>query len=341
MYTGILIFFIICCGIALFPYVYYLIKISQLKKETFNVSFIYPPISVVVNSYKEDLQKRLLNLLETGYPKDKMHVYAVNDGGEEDIKIEEVEIITFKERIGKTASINYMLKHVDTEIVVFTDADVSDDYHTLENLIAPFSDENIGAVCADVVVLEKNTVSAGSEKAYRSVYGSMCEVDGDEVRNFNGQMLALRRSAVPQISEFGADDANVAVEAHKNGYTTKYASNAKVYEVQPSNVFAQFKQKIRRAKGLIISLSHDEKHCKTLFIRQWMLVLSPTLFVLSFIFGCFIFPPYSTLLFVAFVLACFCCYKSIIGSFVLNQIYLCFGLWFTKYSGKWDVVKKG
>ena len=84
----------------------------------------------------------------------------------------------------------------------------------------------------------------------------MCEYDSqlDSTYNFNGPLIAFKKSAVPHIEDnIGADDANLALTCIANGYRAVYASDAIAYELQPISFRAQYHQKVRRADGLVNS----------------------------------------------------------------------------------------
>lgn len=344
MIVALIISLVLCfLAIASVPYLYYGFNTLRLKALNTQTEYIYPEISIVINAYKEGarLHKRLINLLETTYPKNKLNIYVVNDGADEETEKYArmdygipINVFSPSTRFGKNICVNKMLDKVHTEIVVFTDADVINDKNTLAELIAPFKDKNVGAVTGDVVVCGDSNFTTDNESAYRSVYGKMCEVDNGSVINFNGQIMACRRGAVSDINEHGADDANMAVEALHNGYKTLYVNKAKVYETQPLTAKAQFKQKMRRASALITSLSHADC-CFVSVMRRWMCVISPLLFLTSYILLCLLCP---CILFL--ILFCWRFPNFILFSFVINQFYLICGIFFKVDISTWDVVDK-
>ena len=187
----------------------------------------------------------------------------------------------------------------------------------------------------------------------------MCEYDSglDSTYNFNGPLIAFKKTAVPHVEETrGADDANLALTCINNGYRALYVSDAVAFELQPVSLKEQFSQKIRRADGLINSTrlfknagkNSNRKFWRETFPkRKWMLLYSPILFMLAVLFGMtgvFLASPilgFGLLIFViAVILFTMLQPKNLISSFVMNQFFLTVGLIRRKNILQWDRVEK-
>ncbi|MDR3101689.1 MAG: glycosyltransferase [Methanocalculaceae archaeon] len=374
-HAGILL---ILCGLgigcaAVYPYISYLLAIRRLSVVASPELREFPSISVVVNAYMEGdlVRTRIEDILRADYPTGKITLYVINDGadpttsaaakkalGNSPVK---AVIIEPSQRFGKTKCQNLVLSRITDEIVIFTDADITTKPDTLTKLVARLQDTEIGAVCADLIPIGSSRRVAGLEEAYRSVYGKMCEHDSkiDSTYNFNGPLIAFKKSAVPHIEEtIGADDANLALACIANGYRAVYAGDAVAYELQPMSFSSQYYQKIRRADGLVNSTRlYSHAICsqtgrpvfwRCVFpLRRWMLLYSPVLFVVSVVLLMVGLSLWSTtygvalLLFVIFVLL-FSVAKSdnLLSSFTLNQIYLIIGLAKRKNIQLWDRIEK-
>ncbi|MDV0442080.1 glycosyltransferase [Methanorbis furvi] len=367
---------LIICGLgigcaAVYPYLSYLLKIRTLPSVSAPEIISYPSISVVINAYKEGnlVKTRIEDVFQSQYPKDRLTLYVVNDGADPATSAAAKEsllhspiksqLIEPKSRLGKIRCQNMMLSAVEDDIIVFTDADITTKPDALAKLVAYLQDPEVGAVCADLIPVGSTRSVTGSEGAYRSVYGKMCEYDStiDSTYNFNGPLIAFKKSAVPQIEEAtGADDANLALTCIANGYRAIYAADAVAYELQPVSFREQYHQKIRRADGLIHSTCHfqssysDKRKLfwKQIFpLRKWMLLYSPLLFVASAVLLCAGFFLWSVLYGLAVVLLViivliFSVIKpdNLLSSFVLNQFYLLIGLLRRKNIQLWDRVEK-
>ena len=356
---------------AVYPYILYMRAIRKISfTESPHVSE-YPAMSVVVNAYQEGelVRTRILDIFHAEYPMDKITLYVVNDGADPatgDAAKKTLEespvkatIIEPKERLGKIKCQNMVTSLISDEIIVFTDADITTKPDALAKLVGRLQDPEVGAVCADLIPVGSSREVTGSEGAYRSVYGKMCEYDSqtDATYNFNGPLIAFKKSAVPHIEEtIGADDANLALTCIANGYRAVYAADAVAYELQPVSFRAQYRQKVRRADGLVNSTRlfgsayHEKRNrfWKQIFPRRrWMLLYSPILFVISaalILAGCFLWSVWcgAAVLLAGSAVLLFSVIKpdNLLSSFVLNQLYLLIGLVKRKNIQQWDRVEK-
>ena len=252
-----------------------------------------------------------------------------------------------------------MISKIDDEVVIFTDADITTKPDAISKLVAYLQDPCVGAVCADLIPVGSAKNVTGSEGAYRSVYGKMCEYDSqiDSTYNFNGPLIAFKKSAVPRIDETtGADDANLALTCITNGYRAIYAADAIAYELQPVSFREQYHQKIRRADGLVNSTrlfrsaygENRKLFWKRVFpLRKWMLLYSPPLFVISaavLCAGLFLWSVFygmaALLLFVFLIIFSVTKPENLLSSFLLNQFYLLIGILRRKNIQQWDRVEK-
>lgn len=363
----------IVCGIfAIYPYIYYLSKMRKLKPcpHRKNVAE-YPEISIVINAYKEGdlVAERIKDICRSEYPMDKITLYVFNDGADLATSTAakrvlpacpfETHLIEPEVRLGKTACQNKAISLISDEIIVFTDADITTKPDALLRLVDVLLENNVGAVCADLIPVGSNSSVASSEGAYRSVYGKMCEYDSslDSTYNFNGPLIAFRKTAVPYVEEKrGADDANLALTCIRNGFRALYASDAVAYELQPVSLKEQFSQKIRRADGLVNSTrlfkdagkNSERKFWKETFPkRKWMLLYSPILFLLTMLFVLsgmfFLSSALGGLLLIIYTAALIFTIlqpKNLISSFLMNQFFLTVGLVRRKNILQWERVQK-
>ena len=179
------------------------------------------------------------------------------------------------------------------------------------------------------------------EGVYRSFYGRMCDWEStiDSTYNFNGALVAFRSDLIKRINDKrGADDANTAFEAIRKGYRAMYESKAIVYEDIPKSFKIQYRQKTRRATGLIeATLSNlDLLRKKTWFSRFFyplrivMYLVTPSLFFLSLIVFCLGMLLYNPVILAALVLpvavGVIFWRQNLVFAFILNQFYLLAGL---------------
>lgn len=343
--------------ISALPYVYYLCGM-KFGDKTPPVKLLkeFPEISIIISAYNEEkiISERIDNLAESGYPKDKFELIFIDDHSDDNTRnLAELKLkcsgINYKifsnaERKGTNKSYNFALTKTRNNIIVTTDANKFFEKNTLEILISRLvSDDSIAAVCADVRPFEESKIEklGGMENIYRNFYGRMCDWESanDSTYNFNGALVAFKKEIISSIKENrGADDANTAFEAIRNGYRAVYVIESVIYEKIPSGINKQYRQKVRRAKRLIeatlfnLDLLKEKRTFSRRFypFRIMMYVLSPAfflvglaLFILSVLFYNVLAGAIIIVLFILFIRLNG---SSFISSFTLNQIYLLAGL---------------
>ena len=341
--------------IALFPYLMYLAGIYFGKKSVSAIALqTFPAISIIISAYNEELviKKRIANIQECHYPKEKIEIIFVDDCSSDNTKnlaklyLERsgisYHLIENTERLGTTRSYNTALTTAQYPIIVTTDADVFFEPDALKNLIGRlFSDEKIAAVTGELRPLKNAQSTTLLEGVYRSFYGRMCEWESahDSTYNFNGALVAFRSDLIKRINDKrGADDANTAFEAIRKGYRAVYERKAIVYEDVPRSFNTQYRQKTRRATGLIeATLSNlDLLGGKTPFsrffypLRIFIYLGTPVLFFVGLVFfsiGIILYNPIVILLlfFVLILLGIFW-RQNLLFAFIINQFYLLTGL---------------
>lgn len=351
--------------LAAVPYVVYLFGMTFGKKPTeikTGDTANLPDISIVVCAYNEErnIRKKIQSIIECSYPDDKIELIIVNDASRD--KTEEVardalknvhikwEIHTNEKQQGKNKSLNTGISLASRDIVFSTDADLVWDRYSAERLVRGLlSDEKYAAGTGDLQPNQGADRVTSMEKTYRSFFGRMAEWEAahDSTYAFNGCLLVFKKSKVHGVNEVaGADDANLAFSAIRNGYRTFYDSQAVIFEELPENLKKQYTQKVRRAKGLIQTtlmnrdiLKEKRPFSKIFYpLRIWMFTVTPTLLFAGAVLFCggllFIQPIILALGIIALILLSVLKKGNLITSFITNQFYLFMGL----YSRRKDAI---
>lgn len=346
LFDGIIILFI-----SSIPYIIYLYGI-RFGKKLDDIPFpeVYPNISIIISAYNEELviKERILNLEQCNYPKELIEIIFVDDKSSDDTYLKAkyylektnipFRIISNDTRMGTNRSYNNAMKMAKYPIIVTTDADVFFDPDALNHLIGRLiSDEKIAAVTGELQPRIDANMTTRLEETYRSFYGRMCdwESDIDSTYNFNGALVAFRGNLIKRIDDKrGADDANTAFEAIRQGYKAVYEKRALIYEDIPMTFKQQYRQKIRRATQLIEAtianfdlLTKKRAFSKYIYpMRIFMYLATPFLFFLSII----LIGLYSNLLLsislLFIIIVSYIWRQNIFVTFVVNQFYLLMGL---------------
>ena len=350
LFLAVLLFFI-----ALFPYMIYLtgIYFGRTSDEVIPLQ-IYPNISIVISAYNEEqvIDKRIANIQECHYPKESIEIIFIDDCSSDNTKnlaklcLErsgiKYQLIANTERLGTNRSYNSGIAKANYPIIVTTDADVFFEPDALNYLIGRLlSNEKIAAVTGELRPFMNTNTTTMLEVVYRSFYGRMCDWEStiDSTYNFNGALVAFRSDLIKRINDKrGADDANTAFEAIRKGYRAVYESKAIVYEDIPQSFKTQYRQKTRRATGLIeATLSNldllGKKNWFSRFfypLRIFMYLCTPILFFLClvlFSLGIFQYNPiFLLVLFLLLLVVGIFWRQNLVFAFILNQFYLLAGL---------------
>jgi len=250
-------------------------------------SVALPSITIMISAYNEEryIEKKIKNALSIDYPKESMQVVVISDGSSDrtleianSIKDERLKVIEVVERKGKPNALNQGLKFATGEVLVFTDANVFFDEHSIQALVKPFSDVRCGAVsgCVELVAMESGEpLGEGAYMKYERFmqsYESLLET----MVGIDGGMFAIRSQYVTKVPEdIILDDFYLAMRAIANDGQIIYESNATAEELVPASVSQEFRRKTRIAAGGFQVLKYMD------FLKKPFSHLKATLFFVS------------------------------------------------------------
>jgi cellulose synthase/poly-beta-1,6-N-acetylglucosamine synthase-like glycosyltransferase len=256
--------------IVLYTYVGYtvLLIVLNLIKKIFNFNkpgevqiMEYPEVTLLIAAYNEKniIGQKIQNSYAINYPKEKLKILWITDGSddgthEELIKYPDIQVLHHPVRQGKTAALNRAMKFIQTQFVVFCDANTMLAKDSIRNLIGLFSDPRVGCVAGAKHIARNTTeIAAGAgEGAYWRYESFIKKLESDfhSTLGAAGELYAIRTSLYETIDpDLIIDDfANSLLIACK-GNLIKYAKNAFATEASSINIKEELKRKIRIASG--------------------------------------------------------------------------------------------
>jgi len=160
--------FLIVYSYLLYPVI--LFSLSRLLSKKDNQTFVVrqnddslPSVSVVISAYNEEacIEERIKNLLSLEYPHDKIRLLIASDGSTDDTNAilnsfddPRLAVFCFEENRGKINVLNDLLSRVTSEITVFSDANTMFENDAILNLVAPFREDQVGAVCGELNLID-------------------------------------------------------------------------------------------------------------------------------------------------------------------------------------------
>jgi biofilm PGA synthesis N-glycosyltransferase PgaC len=245
-----------------------------------------PLVSIIVPAYNEE--KVIANCIESILASDykNIEVIMVDDGSKDNtyavmkqfIKPPRVFALT-KPNGGKASALNLGYRHSKGEILLFVDADGIFTPTTIQEMLALFTSEKVGAVCG-------NDAPVNLDRPLTQLMCLQTHVGTGFVRRalaqinclpiVSGNIGAFRRSVLEKTDPAGTvplhqevervwegksqppfrlgfigEDLELTWRVHRAGYQVKFAPHAVVLAEVPATVKSLWKQRVRWARGLL------------------------------------------------------------------------------------------
>jgi cellulose synthase/poly-beta-1,6-N-acetylglucosamine synthase-like glycosyltransferase len=277
-----IVIFVLLLFIVLGIHIIYPLLLKRISQKVMNLSqsigkkplsqFDLPMVSILIPVYNEEsvIERRVNNIFESAYPKDKLEIIVIDSGSNDKTRsiIElnfhsTVTLITEEERKGKAHAINLALQICKGEIVILTDGTALYNKGTISQLVNSFSDDTIGAVSAfyDVPNREESQVSASEHKYWLHKDNiRILESKAYSTSWLSGEACAFRNRIISKVNEDSlADDSNIALQIISKGYRVIVNQNARFTERAPTELTDYVKIKSRRTLGGLIETLRFKK----------------------------------------------------------------------------------
>jgi biofilm PGA synthesis N-glycosyltransferase PgaC len=243
---------------------------------------LLPTCTLVVAAYNEEhfIAQKIANSLVLRYPPGKLKLVFVTDGSSDktmDIisQYPQVQQLYQPERAGKIAAVHRAMTFVNTEVVVFTDANTFLNPDAITRICRHYSDGTVGAVAGEkrVQIDENADASAAGEGFYWKYESALKKWDSElySVVGAAGELFSVRRDLYQDVpADTVLDDFMISMLIAAKGYRIIYEPEAYALETASENVSEELKRKIRIAAGGIQSILR----LKSLFLPFKFPVLS-------------------------------------------------------------------
>ena len=212
-----------------------------------------PSVSVIVAAHDEEavIERRLENLLELDYPRDRLELVVASDASADrtDELVERfgdrgVRLVRCP-RGGKVAAQNHSVPTTGGEILAFSDANATWAPEALRNLVRSFADPQVAYVCGRLrLEAPDGSNREGAywrfELALRAAESRLHSVTGG-----NGSIYAVRRSDYVDVDpRFGHDLAFPYLMVQR-GRRAVYEPDAVAYEKPTPTNETEYRRKVR------------------------------------------------------------------------------------------------
>jgi biofilm PGA synthesis N-glycosyltransferase PgaC len=170
--------------------------------------------------------------------------WAVRDG--------RVKLLTQATREGKASGVNLFLREASEEVVVLSSADLLPDRSTIQKLVEPLADPDVGMTSGrPVPVNDRDTFMGFAVHLLWNLHHEIAQ------RHFKaGEMTAFRLIFQRIPYDSAVDEASVEPVIKGQGYKTAYVPDAVVYNKGPETV-ADFLRQRRRIYAGHLAVRND------------------------------------------------------------------------------------
>jgi len=177
-----------------------------------------PTVSMIIAAYNEEqvIAGKLENSLTLNYPKEKLEIIVVSDGSTDktadivrDYNGHRVKLVELQDNVGKACAQNEALKQATSDILFFTDANVSLKNDALCKLVRNFYDDTVGCVIGKVTYNNKSETSIGENEDFYWRYELFIRSQESNLGNLvagSGPIFALRRTLFEPLDPAISDD---------------------------------------------------------------------------------------------------------------------------------------
>jgi len=230
----------------------------------------WPTLTLVISAYNEEsiIVEKIKNTLELKYPADKLKLIFVSDGSSDKTpeliaKYPAIHLMHEPERRGKINAIHRAMHVVDSEVVVFTDANTFLNKDALLNIARHFSDPTVGTVAGEKRVQIDELADAAASEGFYWKYESKLKTWDSELYSVvgaAGELFSVRTKFFEYIEgDTILDDFMISMLIAEKGFRTIYEPDAYAVETGSENVKEELKRKIRIAAGGIQSIVRLKK----------------------------------------------------------------------------------
>jgi len=234
---------------------------SNTKKPVKPAQTDEPQVTLFIAAYNEIefIDAKIRNSLSLNYPKDKIKFLWVTDGSNDGTnlelkKYENIQVLHRDERKGKIGAINRGMPHVNTPIVIFSDANSLLNKDAIKEIVKEFADKKVGCVAGEKRIFagdKDNAVNSGEGIYWK--YESFIKSNESKLSSVVGavgELFAIRTELFNIIEEDTIlDDLIISLRIALKGYKIQYTPKAYATEKASANINEELKRKIRIAYG--------------------------------------------------------------------------------------------
>ena len=256
--------FIVCytyLGYGLFVYALVKIKGKNLNIVDITDHQELPSVVHLIPAYNEAeyIDDKITNSLSLSYPGDKYEIWVVTDGSTDATKEivknrREIRLFHHADRKGKIHAVNRVMPMIESDIVVFSDANTEINSDALLNMVKHFSDPKVGVVAGEkqIQVASKDGASSVGEGFYWKYESFLKQYDYYLYSTVGaaGELFSIRTALFEEIPvDTIIEDFYLSMKIASKGYRIAYEPTSYAVEHSSASIKEESKRKIRIAAG--------------------------------------------------------------------------------------------
>lgn len=248
-----------------------LAALRRTRPPSASASLSSPPLqaTVLIAAHNEEacIQAKLANVLAQQVAPHAVSVVVVTDGCSDrtadivrDFPDPRVRLLEIRDHGGKIAALNRALAGIDSEVVIFSDANSHLVPGALAALLQPFADPRTGGVCgAPAVAVKRSGWLGAAEHLYWRYDNALKQAEsrlGGTV-SATGSLYAIRRAVLTgPVPTSVADDFYISTQVVAAGLRLAFAPGARCIEEVSRQTRREFGRRVRSTergwRGLLL-----------------------------------------------------------------------------------------
>ncbi len=228
----------------------------------------WEPVTLVITAFNEEavLDQKIRNTLDLNYPADKLHIVFVTDGSTDNsqqilLQYPVCTVLHLDDRKGKYAAIKRAMRHVQTPVVIFSDANTMLNGDCIREIMYHYNDPATGAVAGEKRIITEPSVSAvgEAEGIYWRYESFLKRMDAGlyTVTGAAGELFSIRSSLFKELDDdVILDDFVTSMQVCMQGYRIAYEPNAFASEQASASLLEEEKRKVRISAGAYQSIGY-------------------------------------------------------------------------------------
>jgi len=230
-----------------------------------------PPITFLIAAHNEEslIKGAVQSILELNYPKNQIKIIIGSDGSTDNTNaiLEQMQVELGKNfnyfiypRSGKNKVLNDLINKVETDFILFMDADCRVSSSTAIEIMKNYSDERVGCVIASQsVISENNDENTGrlGDTLYHK-YEQIIRINESKIHsnvNSLGYLYSVRKNLLKPIpDDFVCDDLYNVYSVLENGFRVVFEKNAHAREIRQKSLNNELHRRVRAVAGGIATV---------------------------------------------------------------------------------------